>query len=102
VFFNYGLGTGPVRKSTSAHEPIRWRHVIWDRQLFDREAKEHSPWGWLFHCRVKTGTAFYRLIRAPLAFKAIVTLPRSTAFPGLLKGSDNQRPCRRRRFAHAG
>jgi len=34
--------------------------VIWDRHSPDREAKEQSPWGWLFYRRVKTGKAFYR------------------------------------------
>jgi hypothetical protein len=37
--------------------------------------------------------------RAPLAFKAIMTLPQPTAFSALLKGSDDQCPCCRRRFA---
>ena len=60
VFFNYGVDTGTVWKSTPAHEPILWRHVIWDRKSPDREAKERSPWGWLFYRRVKTDKAFYR------------------------------------------
>ena len=47
-------------RSTPAHEPILWRHVIWDWKLPDREAKEHSPWGWLFYRRAKTDKAFYR------------------------------------------
>ena len=55
VFFNYGVDTGTVWKSTPAHEPILWRHVIWDRQSPDREAKQQSAWGWLFYRRVKTG-----------------------------------------------
>ena len=29
VFFNYGVDTGTVWRSTPAHEPILWRHVIW-------------------------------------------------------------------------
>ena len=60
VFFNYGLDTGTVWRSTPAHEPILWRHVIWDRHSPDREAKQQSAWGWLFYRRVKTGKAFYR------------------------------------------
>jgi hypothetical protein len=60
VFFNYGVDTGTVWRSTPAHEPILWRHVIWDRKSPDREAKERSPWGWLFYRRVKTDKAFYR------------------------------------------
>jgi hypothetical protein len=46
VFFNYGVDTGTVWESTPAHEPVLWRHVIWDRKSPDREAKEQSPWGW--------------------------------------------------------
>jgi hypothetical protein len=60
VFFNYGVDTGIVWKSTPPHEPIHWRHVIWDRPPPDREAKQQSAWGWLFYRRVKTGKAFYR------------------------------------------
>jgi hypothetical protein len=54
VFFNYGVDTGTVWRSTPAHEPILWRHVIWDGKSPDRQAKERSPWGWLFCRRVKT------------------------------------------------
>ncbi|HKI16763.1 MAG TPA: hypothetical protein VKA15_02740, partial [Isosphaeraceae bacterium] len=60
VFFNYGVDTGTVWISTPAHEPILWRHVIWDRKSPDRKAKERSRWGWLFYRRVKTDKAFYR------------------------------------------
>ncbi len=37
--------------------------------------------------------------RAPLAFKAIMTLPQPSAFAALSKGFDGQCPCCRRRFA---
>ena len=172
-------------------------HVIWDRQSPDREAKERSPWGWLFYRRVKTDKAFYRPMnrvvhahlrsilpegpdpsarlpwrrrtaerpvpgavrprrhqaeaghrdrqggalgvegpaedvatyydehvpessveilghsvggityrhyahRAPLAFRAIMTLPQPTAFSAILRGRDSECPCCRRRFADAG
>ena len=40
--------------------------------------------------------------RAPLAFKAIMTIPQPTAFSALLKGSDGECPCCRRPFADAG
>lgn len=30
LFYNYGLDTGTVWKSTPYHEPILWRHVCWD------------------------------------------------------------------------
>src|SRR5262245_2576443 len=39
--------------------------------------------------------------RAPLAFKAIMTIPQPTAFSALLKGHDGECPCCRRRFADA-
>jgi integrase len=39
--------------------------------------------------------------RAPLAFKAIMTIPQPTAFSALLKGCDGECPCCRRRFADA-
>ena len=39
--------------------------------------------------------------RAPLAFKAIMTLPQPTAFSSLVRGFDGECPCCRRRFADA-
>ena len=39
--------------------------------------------------------------RAPLAFRAIMTLPQPTAFSALIKGYDGECPCCRRRFADA-
>jgi integrase len=39
--------------------------------------------------------------RAPLAFKAIMTLPQPTAFSALVRGFDGECPCCRRRFADA-
>jgi hypothetical protein len=39
--------------------------------------------------------------RAPLAFKAIMTLPQPTAFTSLVKGFDGECPCCRRRFDDA-
>ena len=39
--------------------------------------------------------------RAPLAFRAIMTLPQPTAFSALIKGFDGECPCCRRRFADA-
>jgi integrase len=40
--------------------------------------------------------------RAPLAFRAITTLPQPTAFQALVKGSGSECPCCRRRYADAG
>jgi integrase len=39
--------------------------------------------------------------RAPLAFKAIMTLPQPTAFVALAKGIEGECPCCRTRFADA-
>jgi hypothetical protein len=39
--------------------------------------------------------------RAPLAFKAIVTLPQPSAFMALLRGHDGRCPCCRRTFTEA-
>ncbi len=60
VFFNYGLDTGTVWRSTPTHEPIRWRHVTWAEESPDRQIKQRSRWGWLFYRRVKTGKTFHR------------------------------------------
>lgn len=198
VFFNYGMDTGTVWRSTPFHEPILWRHISWDRQSPDREVKERSRWGWIFYRRVKTGKTFYRPMnrvvhthlksimpenpspetpvffgggsrpnarfqelcdlagikhktdtetgkaapwelkdlrktcatyydehmpessieilghsvggvtyrhyahRAPLAFKAITTLPQPTAFSALVKGYEDECPCCRRKFGAPG
>jgi hypothetical protein len=40
--------------------------------------------------------------RAPLAFRAIMTRPQPSAFSAILRGSDGECPCCRRRFADAG
>jgi integrase len=40
--------------------------------------------------------------RAPLAFKAIMTIPQPTAFSALIHGQDGECPCCRRPFADAG
>ena len=40
--------------------------------------------------------------RAPLAFKAIMTIPQPTAFSALLHGHDGECPCCRRPYADAG
>jgi hypothetical protein len=39
--------------------------------------------------------------RAPLAFKAITTIPQPTAFSALLNGHEGECPCCRRGFADA-
>jgi integrase len=79
VFFNYGVDTGTVWRSTAFHEPILWRHVSWNRQSPDRDAKEQSPWGWLFYRRVKTGKAFYRPMNRVVHAHIKSLLPESPA-----------------------
>ena len=60
IFFNYGVDTGTVWKSTRFHEPMLWRHVSWETASPNRQVKERCRWGWIFYRRVKTGKAFYR------------------------------------------
>lgn len=60
LFFNYGLDTGTIWKSTPIHEPILWRHVSWDQHAPDGRQKESCRWGWIYFRRVKTGKSFYR------------------------------------------
>jgi hypothetical protein len=45
VFFNYGVDTGTVWRSTPSHEPLLWWHVSWGRRSPDRMVKEQSRWG---------------------------------------------------------
>ena len=40
--------------------------------------------------------------RAPLGFKAIMTIPQPTAFLALIHGHDGECPCSQRQFADAG
>ena len=60
LFFNYGMDTGTIWKSTPIHEPILWRHVSWDQCSPDGRQKDRSRWGWIFFRRVKTRKSFYR------------------------------------------
>ena len=60
LFYSYGLDTGSIWKLIPCHEPIRWRHICWDRTCPDGRTQEQSPWGWIFYRRVKTGKTFYR------------------------------------------
>ena len=54
------VDTGTIWKFARVHEPILWRHVSWDQRSPDGQAKERSPWGWIFYRRVKTGKTFFR------------------------------------------
>lgn len=60
MFFNYGLDTGTVWKTSPAHEPILWQHISWNRTSPHRDVKHKSRWGWVYYRRVKTGKSFYR------------------------------------------
>jgi hypothetical protein len=59
VFFNYGVDTGTVFKSSGFHEPILWRHVSWRPEPPNGQGRE-SRYGWLYYRRVKTKKQFYR------------------------------------------
>jgi hypothetical protein len=56
-----------------------------------------SPVGWV----EPNETFVVNAHRAPLVFKAIMTLPQPTAFLSLVKGFDGECPCCRRKFADA-
>ena len=42
LFFNYGLDTGSIWKSTPIHEPILWRHISWDQHASDGLRRKHA------------------------------------------------------------
>ena len=77
-----------VRAAEYARSTIRLR--VWVLRTFFRFAERP---GW---CR--KGLAAHR---APLAFKAIMTIPQPTAFSTLIRGYDGECPCCRRRFTDA-
>ncbi len=60
LFFNYGLDTGTIWKSTPIHEPILWRHITWHQRAPDGGQKDSCRWRWIYFRRVKTGKTFYR------------------------------------------
>jgi len=64
---------------------------------------EHMPESSIEILGHSVGDITYRhyAYRAPLAFKAITTLPQPSAFSALVKGFDSQCPCCRRAFADA-
>jgi hypothetical protein len=79
VFFNYGVDTG----------------TVWD---------EHVPESSVEILGHSVGGITYRHYahRAPLAFRAIMTLPQPNGFSAILRAGDSECPCCRRRFADAG
>jgi len=64
---------------------------------------EHVPESFIEILGHSVGGITYRHYahRAPLAFKAIMTLPQPTAFSALVKSYDGECPCCRRRFVDA-
>ena len=62
---------------------------------------EHMPESSIETLGHSVGGVTYRHYahRAPLAFRAIMTLPQPAAFSALVKGFDGQCPCCRRPFA---
>lgn len=90
-------GTNPGRTANKAREHLRavlsW---AWEQELIDTLPRFPMP-------REQRDVAGYRHYahRAPLAFKAIMTIPQPTAFSALLNGHEGECPCCRRRFADA-
>jgi hypothetical protein len=68
------------------------------------KAREHLPESSVEILGHSVGGITYRHYahRAPLAFKAIMTIPQPTAFSALIHGHEGECPCCRRRFADAG
>ena len=60
LFFDYGLDTGTIWGSKAIHEPILWRHIVWDQRSPDGPGKQESRWGWLSYRRTKTSKLFIR------------------------------------------
>src|SRR5262245_14223932 len=65
---------------------------------------EHVPESLVEILGYSIGGITYRhyALRAPLAFRAIMTLPQPTAFQALVRDSGSECPCCQRRFADAG
>ena len=85
---------------TGPTEPWILKHL---RKTCATSYDEHVPESSIEILGHSVGGITYRHYahRAPLAFKAIRTLPQPSAFWSLLKGFDGECPCCRRRFADA-
>jgi hypothetical protein len=89
-------GMNPGRTANKAREHLRavisW---AWEQELIDTLPRFPKP-------RERGITYRHDAHRAPLAFKAIMTIPQPSAFLALIHGHDGECPCCRRPFADAG
>jgi hypothetical protein len=99
-----GSGGSLSRVSTK-----RWPGAVGEKDAVLRKTcatyyDEHVPKSSIVFLGHSVGgiTSSHYAHRAPLAFKAIMTLPQPTAFSAVIKGCDGVCPCCRRRFADAG
>jgi hypothetical protein len=86
---------------TGTQEPWELKDL---RKTCARYYDEHVPESSIEILGHSVGGITYRHYahRAPLAFRAITTLPQQSAFSAMLRGRDGECPCCRRRFADAG
>jgi integrase len=92
----------PPKKSIESGEQRPW--VLKDlRKTYATYYDEHVPESSVEILGHSAGGITYRHYahRAPLAFRAILTLPQPSAFRALANGFDGQCPCCRRRFVDA-
>jgi integrase len=99
----YGLASVKPRLNVETGKEERWE--LKDlRKTCATYSDDHVPESPVEILGHSVGGVTYRHYahRAPLAFRAIITLPQPTAFSALLSGRDGERPCCLRRFADAG
>jgi hypothetical protein len=99
--FSWGRGIRPKTDvETGREEPWELKDL---RKTCATYHDEHVPESSVEILGHSVGGITYRHYahRAPLAFKAIMTIPQPTAFSALLKGCEGECPCCRRRFADA-
>jgi integrase len=97
-----GLAGIKPRANAETGEEERWE--LKDlRKTYATYYDEHVPEASFQILGHSVGRITYRHYahRAPLAFKAITTVPQPSAFMSLVKGFDGECPCCRRRFADA-
>lgn len=93
-------GSNPGRTANKARTHLRavmsW---AWENDLLEVPPRFPKPVPY----REVVGGIIYRHYahRAPLAFKAIMTIPQPSAFMSLVRGFESQCPCCRRAFADA-
>jgi hypothetical protein len=92
----------PPKTSVETGEPRPWV-LKYLRETCAACYDAHVPESFVDILGHSTGGITYRHYahRAPLAFRAIMTVPQPSAFAALAKGFDGQCPCCRRRFVEA-